>query len=283
MKRLAKPTEPDAIQLYGESISDPNAEVWHEVYTEATGPEKWVRNVTQPTLTPFLPQPKRANGAAVLVVPGGGLQFVSISNEGWSIARLLADRGVAAFVLKYRVEHTPDDDADFAAALVERFEELQNHSSPTPGMLAGIDFMRSDAQTALRQIRGNATEWGIDATRVGMIGFSAGAMATLAAVLADEPDAMPDYLATIYGFMTPVTPPPDPPPLFAALSSDDPLFGKQGFGLIESWQKAGGSVECHLYSGGGHGFGVQRKGTTSDLWFEQYITWMNAEGFFEAK
>ena len=277
MKRLAKPAEPGSIQLYGGSTSDTQTEIWQEVVTEAADLETWVRNVTDPTLTPFLPARTKANGAAVLVIPGGGWQFVSISNEGWPIAQSLANLGVAAFVLKYRVQDTPDNEAAFEAALAERFDELINHSSPTPEMLTGMELVRADARMALQRIRKNAAQWGIDPTRVGILGFSAGAMSTLA----DAPDAMPNFIAAIYGSMSSVTPPPNPPPMFAALSSDDPLFGKQGFGLIESWQKAGGSVECHIYSGGGHGFGLQRKGTTSDLWFDQYIAWMKAEGFLE--
>jgi dipeptidyl aminopeptidase/acylaminoacyl peptidase len=59
------------------------------------------------------------------------------------------------------------------------------------------------------------------------------------------------------------------------------LFGGQGFGLIESWKRAGGSVEFHYYSGGGHGFGSYKKGTTSDLWFDQFMAWMKAKGLLQ--
>jgi acetyl esterase/lipase len=282
MKRIASPAEPTAIPLYHGIAPGSEDATQHEVWTEAMGVEKWVRNVTHPTLTPFLPEKGLANGAAVLVIPGGGFQFVSISNEGWPIAQWLAYRGVSAFVLKYRVEKTPDSEAAFDKALSVRFQELQSHASPTPDMLASIDLARADAQMALRMIRGNAAEWGIDPKRVGMLGFSAGAMTTLATTIANAPDAKPDFIAPIYGFMSPVTPPPNPPPMFAALASDDPLFGKQGFGLIESWQKAGGAVELHFFEGGGHGFGSQKKDTTSDLWFDQYMAWMKYKGLLEA-
>jgi acetyl esterase/lipase len=282
MKRIASPAEPTAIPLYRGIAPGSEAATQQEVWTEAMGVEKWVRNVTHPTLTPFLPEKGMANGAAVLVVPGGGFQFVSISNEGWPIAQWLADRGVSAFVLKYRVEKTPDREAAFDEALSVRFQELQSHASPTPGMLAAIDLACADAQMALRMIRGNAIEWGIDPKRVGMLGFSAGAMTTLATTIANAPDARPDFIAPIYGFMTHVTPPPNPPPMFAALASDDPLFGKQGFGLIESWQEVGGAVELHFFEGGGHGFGSQKKDTTSDLWFDQYMAWMKYKGLLKA-
>lgn len=118
---------------------------------------------------------------------------------------------------------------------------------------------------------------------VGIRSFSAGAMTTLATTLANAPDARPDFIAPIYGFMTAVTTPPNPQPMFAALASDDMLFNKQGFGLVESWQRAGGPVELHYYNAGGHGFGSHRRGTTSDLWFWQFMTWMETRGLLKPK
>ena len=280
MVRAATPTEPNAIPLYTGIAPGSEAARYPEIWTRAFAREQWVRNITRPTLTPFLPKKGTGNGAAVLVVPGGGFQFVSISNEGWPVAQWLADHGIAAFVLKYRVEHTPEAETDFAKAMAIRFQAARSDTPPVE-MQPAIELARADAQTALRMIRGNAVKWGIDTRRVGMVGFSAGAMTTMATTLADAPDARPDFIAPIYGFMTPVTPPPHPQPMFAALASDDPLFGQQGFGLIESWHKAGGSVELHFFQGGNHGFGAQKKGTTSDLWFDEFMAWMKAEGFLK--
>jgi acetyl esterase/lipase len=282
MINIPTDAQANAIPLYQGVAPGSEAATQKEVWTLAFGKEKWVRNITRPTLTPFLPKKGKGNGAAVLVIPGGGFQFVSISNEGWPVAQWLADRGIAAFVLKYRVEKTTSDAAEFGKAMEIQFRTPVSDGPPDLGKQATIDLARADAQTALRMIRGNAIKWGIDTKRVGMLGFSAGAMTTMATTLANAPDARPDFIAPIYGFMLPVTPPPSPQPMFAALASDDPLFGKQGFGLVESWQKAGGSVELHFYEGGNHGFGAQKKGTTSDLWFDQYIAWMNAKGFLKS-
>jgi acetyl esterase/lipase len=280
-KRLPILPQPNAIALYpGAAPGFENAkqvEVWTEMFGET-----WIRNVTRPTLTPFLPKPGTANGAAVLVVPGGGFQFVSISNEGWPIAQWLADRGIAAFVLKYRTLVTPDSEADFGAGFMRMVSTPRPaQSAPSPELMAGTEVARADAQVALRLIRANAAKWGIDSKRVGMIGFSAGAMTTMATAIADAPDARPDFIAPIYGAMGPVTPPAKPQPMFAAIAQDDPLLGNGGFGLIMSWRAAGGSTELHYYAGGSHGFGSQTKGTTSDLWFEQFYAWMKAMGFLE--
>lgn len=273
--RVAIQPDPGAIPLY--SGVAPGSEGWKqtEVWT-GVGDEIWIRNVTRPTLTPFLPKKGKATGAAVLVVPGGGFRFVSISNEGWPIARWLADRGVAAFVLKYRTMETPEAEGPFFAGMQELFRSPRTGSDTPPDMVAAGEIARADAQAALRLIRANAGRWGIDTTRVGMLGFSAGAMTTMLTTLADAPDARPDFIAPIYGQMTAVSPPPAPQPMFVALAADDPLFGRQGLGLVESWQKAGGRVELHFYSGGSHGFGSHRRGTTSDLWFDQFMAWLKA-------
>jgi acetyl esterase/lipase len=283
MKNIAADAEPTAIPLYSGIAPGSEAATQKEIWTLALGREKWIRNVTRPTLTPFLPKKGKGNGAAVLVIPGGGFKFVSISNEGWPVARWLADHGIAAFVLKYRVEPTPENADDFGNAMMAT---MQAPPSDAPTMARQFDpaiaIARADAQTALRMIRGNATKWGIDPKRVGMLGFSAGAMTTLATTLADAPDARPDFIAPIYGMMSAITPPANPQPMFVALASDDPLFNKQGFGLVESWQKAGGSVEFHYFEGGSHGFGAQKKGTTSDLWFDEYLAWMKARGLLKS-
>src|SRR5690606_29689166 len=93
------PAEPNAIPLNTGGVENqPAKESWFRQWGEPM-----VRNVTNATLTPFLPDPAKANGTAVIVAPGGGYRWLSINNEGWKIAQALADRGVAAFVLKYRL------------------------------------------------------------------------------------------------------------------------------------------------------------------------------------
>jgi acetyl esterase/lipase len=275
------PADQTAMPLYPGVAPASEGMTQKEVISKVFG-ELWIRNVTRPTLTPYLPQKGKANGAAVLVIPGGGFKFVSISNEGTPVAEWLAARGVAAFVLKYRVDQTPDSDEDFVKMMQAIFSSGErSYDNPAPEMQAIIDLACADAQAALRLIRAQKEHFGIDPKRVGMLGFSAGAMTTMATTLSDAPDARPDFIAPIYGVMTPVTPPPNPQPMFVAMASDDVLFNKQGFGLIESWAKAGGSTELHWYSGGGHGFGSHKKGTTSDLWFDQFMAWMETKGLMK--
>src|SRR3546814_15834313 len=103
MTPIETPAQPTAIELGTGPLPGATAkESWHSQYGS-----KFARNVTVATLTPFLPDPAKATGAAVVVAPGGGFRTLSMENEGWDVARALADRGVAAFVLKYRPHPTP--------------------------------------------------------------------------------------------------------------------------------------------------------------------------------
>jgi acetyl esterase/lipase len=137
-------------------------------------------------------------------------------------------------------------------------------------------FALDDAQTALRMVRKRAAEWSVDPKRVGMIGFSAGAMTTLATALRNDSAARADFIGIIYGPLGTVQVPQPAPPLFAAIAVDDPLIGSGDFGLIKSWRDAKAPVEFHLYEHGGHGFGMRKQSLTSDLWADQFHAWMNA-------
>jgi acetyl esterase/lipase len=244
-----------------------------------------VRNVTYPTLTPVLPKPGTANGSAVIVAPGGGFMFLSMDNEGWRIAQALADRGITAFVLKYRLAPTPKDDAAFRAGIMKLVMSFARNEAPPPLPDTGAG---QDALAALKLVRSRAGEWGIDPKRVGMIGFSAGAITTLKAVAEADRDAdpattPPDFFGNIYGPMDAMEVPSNAPPMFAALAADDGLFGKENFDIVHSWRKAKRPVELHVYQTGGHGYGLGKPGTTNALMIPQFIAWAEMQGFLTPK
>ena len=267
-----RPTLAGEIPLYPGTPPGSKADAQPEQW-DTLGGEYMARNVTIPTLIPVLPDPAKANGAAVIIAPGGAYMALSMDSEGLKAARKLADLGVAAFVLKYRLDPTPRDIPGFMGAIGARMAGVTTagtKGAPPIFQPLAID----DAAAALKLVRARATELYIDPSRIGMIGFSAGAMTTLTLTLENRSGAMPSFIGIIYGPMVPVTVPPNAPPLFAALAADDPLFGHEGFGLIDSWQKANSPVEFHLFEHGSHGFGMHQLGTTSDLWFEEFVTWM---------
>ena len=136
-----------------------------------------------------------------------------------------------------------------------------------------------DAEAAYAIILENKAEWGVDPDRIGMIGFSAGAGLTMHTTLnSDTVDLA--FIGPIYGGMGPVEGPEDAPPMFAAIATDDFLFGGD-FGLIKSWYKAGVPVEFHLYQNGGHGFGLGNPDRTSSTWFDAFLHWLDVNGFLD--
>jgi acetyl esterase/lipase len=281
---LDPPAEPNALPLNTGGVEGQEApETWFRQWGDPMA-----RNITTATLTPFLPKPGTANGAAVIVAPGGGFRWLSMGNEGWEVAEALADRGIAAFVLKYRLQPTPES--------LDEFRDSMNRppappANPSSGASQGDTPIRrprpdltnqlKDAEAAYAMILERAEEWGVDPKRLGMIGFSAGAGLTMHCTLNSESMELA-FIGPIYGGMGPVKVPADAPPMFNVIATDDFLFRGQ-FGVIESWFEAGRPVEFHLYQNGGHGFGLGNPNRTSNQWFDAFIHWLDVNGFLKAQ
>ncbi|MFZ2995813.1 alpha/beta hydrolase [Sphingobium sp.] len=279
MVPIAAPAQPGAIELGTGPLPGAKAtETWHRQYRS-----QFARNVTVATLTPFLPDPATASGAAVIVAPGGGFRTLSMENEGWDVAKALAAKGVAAFVIKYRLRQTPADMAGFEKSMQEMFSGTARTPAPAPAAIGNdIAPQIADASAAFRLIRSRAAEWHVDPDRIGMIGFSAGAMLTMATTLSTK-DAKPAFIGNIYGPLGTMSVPADAPPMFAAIAADDPLFGNRPFTLIDDWRAAKRPVEFHLYERGGHGFGMYQKATTSTGWFDAFVRWIDMHGMLKKK
>jgi len=288
---LEAPPEPGAIVLgTGGVENQPASESWFRQWGEPM-----VRNVTTATLTPFLPDPAKANGTAVIVAPGGGFRWLSINNEGWKIAKALNERGIAAFVLKYRLQPTPPTLDGLRESMNRTFAPVTPPAAgagptgapaaeaPPPPRPPRPDLTNqlADAEAAYALIVSRAQEWNINPERIGMMGFSAGAGLTMHSTLNSKTMKLA-FIAPIYGGMGPVEVPKEAPPMFVAIATDDFLFRGQ-FGLIESWFKAGRPVEFHLYQDGGHGFGMGYSGHPTYYWFEPFTHWLDHNGFLTAK
>ena len=279
MTPVPTPEQPSAIELGTGPLPGATAkESWHRQYGSL-----FARNVTVATLTPYLPDPSNASGAAVVVAPGGGFRTLSMENEGSNVAKALAAKGVAAFVLKYRLVQTPADMPGFEQSMTRMFSGTAARPPAPSGpqaMAAGIAPQLADARAAFALIRRRAAEWRVDPNRVGMVGFSAGAMLTLTTAVAGQ-DAKPAFLGDIYGPVGAVTVPADAPPLFVAVAVDDPFFGGGEVGIVRSWIAAKRPVELHLFEQGGHGFGMYPKETTSTGWFEEFVRWLGMHGMLK--
>jgi acetyl esterase/lipase len=276
VEAIPAPAEPGAIPLYGDATPGlASSENW-SFYDNK---HFVVRNVTRPTLTAFLPDPAKATGAAVIVAPGGAYMLLAIGPEGWEVAKRLNDRGIAAFVLKYRVMPTPAGEAEATAFMNDKVKK----GLPDPKKQPTLQYPPStdDGLAAIALIRRNAVKFGIDPKRVGMIGFSAGAMTSLNTVMAAKPGTGPDFFGYIYGPQATVRVPMNAPPMFSAIAFDDPLFPTMGFPIAAAWHKAKRPVEVHAYERGGHGFNLGVPGTTTTLMLDQFVAWMDMHGFLK--
>jgi acetyl esterase/lipase len=280
---LNAPAEPNAIPLGTGGVDDqPASESWFRQWGDPMA-----RNITTATLTPFLPEPGKTNGATVIVAPGGGFRWLSMGNEGWEVAEALAKQGITAFVLKYRLHPTPETLEDFSAWMNRpRPNPAESSDSskaqvPTRPMQIDLSNQLEDAEAAYAMIVQRAEEWGVDTARIGMIGFSAGAGLTMHSTLNSQTMKLA-FIGPIYGGMGPVEVPKNAPPMFNAIATDDFLFRGQ-FGVIDSWYNAGIPVEFHLYQNGGHGFGLGNPNRTSNRWFDAFIHWLDVNGFLKAQ
>jgi acetyl esterase/lipase len=233
--------------------------------------DRAVSEIHQPSVTVYLPDAARANGAAVVIAPGGGFSHLAIDKEGYNVARWLNGVGVAGFVLKYRLPKTKGSDYT-------------------------IDTALSDTQRALRLVRSRAKEWKIDPNRVGLMGFSAGG--TLAAMAGTKFDAgssssadpieressRPDFLVIGYGaipadvMVTAAT-----PPAFLVHADDDRLSAQRSADFYAALKKAGVSAELHVYSRGGHGFGTVATGLPVAGWTKRCEEWMSVQGLLRPR
>ncbi len=240
-----------------------------------------VTNVTKPTLTVFNPSPTLKNGTAVVICPGGGFMALSINSEGFDVAKYMAARGVTAFVLKYRVLHTEGD-------ATEEFSTLFGDRQKFEGIIAKIiPLSIADGLTAVTFVRQHASEWGVSADRVGIIGFSAGGTVAAGVAFRYPPQGRPAFVAPIYaaGSMFKNDPvPTDAPPLFAVAATDDQLgLAPESVALYQKWTDAHKSAELHMYAKGGHGFGMRNQNLPTDHWVDRFADWLELQGLLKTK
>ena len=268
---IAAPAQPDTILL--ETAEKTDREIWHA----SVAGRYAVRNVTRPTLTAFRPVGKPLP-ASVIIAPGGAFLGLEMDKEGWEVARWFANRGITAFVLKYRTLPTPPDQKLFVAELDKMIAGQKSVLAPpsdTPAQAL------ADGLAALRHVRSNAASYGIDPARVGFMGFSAGGFLSRSLVEKGGADR-PDFAAPIYPNMGPMTVPADAPPMFVAIAADDFLLGRhKGLPLLETYRAAGKSIEFHLFSAGGHGFAAGPAGSPAEGWLGLMHRWMRTQGLLE--
>ncbi|HSI17541.1 MAG TPA: alpha/beta hydrolase [Sphingomonas sp.] len=260
-------------------------------------PDRWLTGIARPVL--IVHRPKRPNGAAVLIVPGGSYRFLAYDNEGTSQARWLNEQGVTAFILLYRL--------------------------PTEGWNGRADVPLQDAQRAMRVIRAGASGFGVDPAKIAVLGFSAGghlagSLATSHAEQvyapvdgADRISARPDIAGLIYPVITmtgtfghdesrddllganapaagrqrrsiELRVDAQTPPVFLVHAADDGLVPvANSLALYTALIAARRPAELHVFDEGGHGFGVRAaRSLPVSAWPRLFTAFAARKGVFPA-
>ena len=231
-----------------------------------------VSNIHKPSITIYLPPKEKATGAAVIIAPGGGHRELWITHEGYNEAKWLSEKGIAAFVLKYRLAR------DTNSTYTIDKDEL------------------SDIQRAIRLVRSRAREWGIDTSKIGVMGFSAGGeVAALSAMRFDNGDpnakdkidlesCRPAFQALIYpGNSSRFEVAVNAPPVFLVGGYNDRPDIAEGIAQVYlKYKKANIPAELHIYSNAGHGFGMRErnKGAVAG-WIDRFYDWLSDRGFLK--
>lgn len=266
----------------------PGSEDWSIPESVATSPsgDRVITNVSEPTLTVFLPDARVATGTAAVIAPGGALRVLGFDNEGVKVAEWLNERGIAGFVLKYRTlqqdpaaPRGPMPGLPGAGARQE-LVIVNGNANPAPdddALREVLELAVADAQAALRLVRERASEWRVDPARVGIIGFSAGGGVGIGAALAPKNAASPDFLVSSYGpSLQDVNVPAHAPPLFIAVGATHFNVTNGCLALFAAWKAAGKPAELHVYDGISAGFGMTRRGQPVDGWTDRLHEWLIA-------
>jgi endo-1,4-beta-xylanase len=252
--------------------------------------ERVLSNIHKPSITPYLPETGKATGCAVIVAPGGGHRELWSDHEGHNVARWLSERGIAAFVLKYRL------------------------ARDTNSTYTVDDHALADMQRAIRLVRSRAAEWHIATNRVGVMGFSAGgeiaflasqrfeplsrssrreeahtneetnqSLLTSAATI-DQQSSRPDFQALIYpGRTQRIEPATNSPPVFLVCGYNDRPDISEGLTSVYlKFKQLKVPAELHIYAGTGHGFGLRTNNTQpAGKWIERFEEWLAGSGFLK--
>lgn len=274
VKYIDAPKFENEIYLYGEpNKSDVEFEQWYEIENRG----QFVRNVKVPTMIPYIPEAKNSNGAAIIIAPGGAFLHHTFGSGGYEAAEWFKNQGFATFILKYRVEITPREEADYQAYVAEKMAGYiagglsGNYAPATP------EYAFEDINAAVKLLRTRAKEFNIKPDKIGIIGFSAGALMAVYNAESAKDECKANFIGSIYGQLVMREMPEKLPPMFVAMSSDDELSGQSGFEIIQAWQKRG-IVELHLYGQGGHNFGMGHAPFTNYLWPEEFLAWLRMLG-----
>jgi hypothetical protein len=305
------------LKLYDGPV--PGSEKWtHKEYRYEFESPFWheknvaLFNVVEPTLTVFLPDSKEATGTAIVVCPGGGYSALSWDTEGTNVGKKLAEMGIAAFVLKYRIAYsggTPEEvnliartsyggekrtpesielskkNTEMTKSMTEGYTpndvgtttEINNPLTSSLGNIGKI--AGDDGRRAIEYIRQHASKWNIKTDKIGMIGFSAGGMLALDVAFNHTEQSKPNVIGLIYGVFGAHGIPADPMPLFMAATQYETTGNAAA--LYGTWCSAKQPSEIHSFTDSRHGFGYRNNGDSVNSWIDLFYNFLKKIKFIE--
>jgi len=276
---IAAKAQEKSIPLYSGAAPGSEKWTWDEKTIDVTD-MKITLDVSKPTLVPYLPV--KPNGTALIIAPGGAFHALAVGHEGADVATWLNEKGLTAFVLKYRLAH--DDPAhpenNFVALLTAKnFKKLDSINA------AIVPLAMQDGLTAMKFVREHAADYKIDPDKIGFMGFSAGATVTMSVVYNSTDKDRPNFVAPIYAYEKAIigsAVPTVKTPIFIAAATDDDLgLASHSVHIYEKWVAAKQPAELHMYERGKHGFGMRQQNLPTDKWIDRFAEWLQMEGFLQ--
>ena len=264
----------EVVRLY--AGAPPGSENWNWEEGEAYDEQLEVGvvyNVTTPTLEVFLPSEFKATGTAVVIAPGGGFRVLAMEHEGREVARALAAKGIAAFVLKYRVGRTTA-----ASPFLPEPEDAEGRIDA--GVV--INMALADGLQAMQYVRDNARKYNLHEDQIGIMGFSAGGTVALSVAYNADAASRPNFVVPVYPYEPAIVGsrvPKSPTPLFLTVAGNDEYdMMPMAVSIYQKWTAAGQPAELHVYERGKHGFGMIKQGLPVDTWSERLLDWLRSHG-----
>ena len=232
----------------------------------------WLDNISVPEMHLYKAKGDSISDKAMIICPGGALLFSAYEKEGVKLAKKLALNGITALVLKYRTYPRK-------GSVIEWSRTLKTQTAIDSAKTI-LPYSSKDALNAIELIRNNASKYNINPNKIGLMGFSAGGAVTMEAAYTSISKNQPNFIAPIYPWMLIVDKqkvPLNKPPAFISCANDDPLMlATPSVQIYQDWISAGAEAELHMFSKGGHGYGMNKINAPVDRWSQLLIDWILA-------
>ena len=234
----------------------------------------WLDNISKPEISLYKAKGNSITDKAMIICPGGGLFFSAYEKEGVKLAKKLAQNGITAVILKYRTYPRKGSVIKWSQTLWDKPQIAIDSAKII------LPYSSKDALSAIELIRNNASKYNINPNKIGLMGFSAGGAVTMEAAYTSVIKNQPNFIAPIYPWMDIVDNqkvPLNKPPAFVSCANDDPLeLAAPSVQIYQDWILAGAEAELHMFSKGGHGYGMNKINAPVDRWSQLLIDWILA-------